>query len=301
MSADTPALGYIGLGLIGSPMPLRLLDAGYRVTVWNRTRDKMEPALARGARPAASPADVARHSDVVHLCLLDTAAVREVVFGPDGVVRGASASKILVDHSTISADATREMARRLEAETGMRWVDAPVSGGPMGARAGTLVIMAGGEARDIERVRPVVAALSRRFAHMGPLGAGQTTKMCAQVAVACTYCVLAEMVSLARNSGVEVQRLPETLEGSFADSRLLQVMGPRMIAREFAPVGQVKTMLKDLTLLGELAIQTGTALPLTTLATQLFRLHEGQGNGELDITSIVKLFDTGGSPETPRP
>jgi 3-hydroxyisobutyrate dehydrogenase len=278
-------------------MPLRLLDAGYRVTVWNRTREKMQPAIAKGAQPAGSPADVARCSDIVHLCLLDTAAVREVVFGPAGVAEGASAGKILVDHSTISADATREMADHLNTQTGMRWVDAPVSGGPMGARAGTLVIMAGGAVEDIERIRPVMAHLSRRFAHMGPRGTGQTTKMCAQVVVACTYCVLAEMVGFARKTGVEVQQLPETLEGSFADSRLLQVMGPRMIARDFTPVGQVKTMLKDLNLLSDLASQTGTALPLTALATQLFRLHEGRGHGELDITSIVKLFD----PEEPEP
>jgi 3-hydroxyisobutyrate dehydrogenase len=295
MSAMLPPIGHIGLGLIGSPMPLRLLDAGYPVTVWNRSRDKMQAALARGAHAAASPAEVARQSEIVHLCVLDTAAVRDVVFGVEGVARGASAGKILVDHSTISPDATREMAQRLRSETGMRWIDAPVSGGPMGARAGTLVIMAGGAAEDIERVRPVVAHLSRRFAHMGPQGAGQTTKMCAQVAVAGIYCVMAEMVALARNSGVEVERLPETLEGSFADSRLLQVMGPRMIAREFGPVGQVKTMLKDLTLLGDLAARTGSALPMAALATQLFRLHEAKGNAELDITSIVKLFDTAAS------
>jgi 3-hydroxyisobutyrate dehydrogenase len=294
MSDDKPAIGYIGLGLMGANMPPRLLDAGYRVTVWNRTPAKMAAALAKGAQAGRSAADVTRRSDIVHLCLLDTRAVEAVVFGPDGVAEGAQAGKVLVDHSTISAEATREMALRLRRETGMRWLDCPVSGGTMGAAAGTLVMMAGGDAADIERVRPVVAHLSRRFVHMGPQGAGQATKMVNQVAVSCLYIVLAEMVTLARKAGVQAQRLPEALEGGFADSRLLQVMGPRMIAGDFRPVGQVRTMVKDLDLLGELASATGTPLPLTALATQLFRLHEGKGHGELDITSVIKLYEATG-------
>ena len=293
MSEDKPAIGYIGLGLMGANMPVRLLDAGYRVTVWNRTRAKMEPALARGARAGESPADVARRSDFVHLCLLDTGAVEAVVFGPDGVAVGAGAGKVLVDHSTISAHATRAMAARLRAETGMGWLDAPVSGGTMGAAAGTLVMMVGGDGADVERVRPVATHLSRRFAHMGPVGAGQTTKMVNQIGVSGIYVILAEMVTLARNGGVTAELLPEVLEGGFADSRLLQVMGPRMIAGDFRPVGQVRTMLKDLDLLNQLATATRTALPMTALATQLFRLCANQGHGELDITAIVKLFETG--------
>lgn len=288
---DKLSIGYIGLGLMGSNMPLRHLDAGYSVTVWNRTPSRMAPALAKGAAAGKSPADVTRRSDIVQLCLLDTAAVEVVVFGPEGVARGAGAAKILVDHSTISADATREMAARLRRETGMGWVDCPVSGGTMGAESGTLVMMAGGEAADVERVRPVVAHLSRRFVHMGPQGAGQATKMVNQIAVSCIYVILAEMVTLARRCGVEAERLPDALEGGFADSRLLQVMGPRMIAADFRPVGQVRTMVKDLQLLGELASASGTPLPLTALATQLFRLHQGHGYGELDITSIVKLYE----------
>jgi 3-hydroxyisobutyrate dehydrogenase len=291
MSDEKPALGYIGLGLMGASMPLRLLDAGYAVTVWNRTPAKMAAAVAKGAQAGRSAADVTRRSDIVHLCLTDTRAVETVVFGPDGVAAGAGAGKLLVDHSTISAEATRQMAIRLRRETGMAWIDCPVSGGTMGAAAGTLVMMAGGEAADIERVRPVVAHLSRRFVHMGPQGAGQATKMVNQVAVSCIYIVMAEMVTLARKAGVDAGRLPEALEGGFADSRLLQVMGPRMIAGDFRPVGQVRTMVKDLDLLGELASVTGTPLPLTALATQLFRLHDGKGHGELDITSVIKLYE----------
>jgi 3-hydroxyisobutyrate dehydrogenase len=294
MSDEKPALGYIGLGLMGASMPLRLLDAGYAVTVWNRTPAKMATAVAKGARAGRSAADVTRSSDIVQLCLTDTRAVETVVFGPDGVAEGAGAGKLLVDHSTISAEATRQMAIRLRRETGMGWLDCPVSGGTMGAAAGTLVMMAGGDAADIERVRPVVAHLSRRFVHMGPQGAGQATKMVNQVAVSCIYIVMAEMVTLARKAGVDAGRLPEALEGGFADSRLLQVMGPRMIAGDFRPVGQVRTMVKDLDLLGELASVTGTPLPLTALATQLFRLHDGKGYGELDITSVIKLYEATG-------
>jgi 3-hydroxyisobutyrate dehydrogenase len=294
MSDAKPAIGYIGLGLMGASMPLRLLDAGYPVTVWNRTPAKMAAALAKGAQAGRSAADVTRRSDIVHLCLIDTRAVEAVVFGPDGVAEGAGVGKVLIDHSTISAEATQEMAIRLRRETGMGWIDCPVSGGTMGAAAGTLVMMAGGDALDVERVRPVVAHLSRRFVHMGPQGAGQATKMVNQVAVSCIYVVLAEMVTLARKAGVDAARLPEALEGGFADSRLLQVMGPRMIAGDFRPVGQVRTMVKDLDLLGELAAATGTPLPLTALATQLFRLHDGKGHGELDITSVIKLYEAVG-------
>ena len=291
MSDVRPSIGYIGLGLMGSNMPLRLLDAGYRVTVWNRTPAKMAAALSKGAQAGTSAADVTRRSDVVQLCLTDTRAVEAVVFGPDGVAAGAAADKILIDHSTIAPDATRAMAARLRQETGMGWIDCPVSGGTMGAAAGSLVMMAGGEAADIERVRPVLANLSRRFVCMGPLGAGQATKMVNQVAVSCLYVVLAEMVTLARRCGVEAERLPEALEGGFADSRLLQVMGPRMIAADFRPIGQIKTMIKDLDLLGDLAKATNTPLPLTALATQLYRLHEGKGHGDLDITSILTLYE----------
>jgi 3-hydroxyisobutyrate dehydrogenase len=291
MSDVRPSIGYIGLGLMGSNMPLRLLDAGYRVTVWNRTPAKMAAALAKGAQTGTSAADVTRRSDVVQLCLTDTRAVEAVVFGPDGVAAGAAADKILIDHSTIAPDATRAMAARLRQETGMGWIDCPVSGGTMGAAAGSLVMMAGGEAADIERVRPVLANLSRRFVRMGPQGAGQATKMVNQVAVSCLYVVLAEMVTLARRCGVEAERLPEALEGGFADSRLLQVMGPRMIAADFRPIGQIKTMIKDLDLLGDLAKATNTPLPLTALATQLYRLHEGKGHGDLDITSILTLYE----------
>jgi 3-hydroxyisobutyrate dehydrogenase len=292
MSERKPSIGYIGLGLMGTNMPLRLLNAGYQVTVWNRTSTKMAPVLAKGAAAGESAADVTRRSDIVQMCVLDTQAVEAVVFGPQGVIESGASGKVLVDHSTISAEATRAMAARLRRETGMGWVDCPVSGGTMGAESGTLVMMAGGDTADVERVRPVVAHLSRRFVHMGPQGAGQATKMVNQIAVSCIYVVLAEMVTLARKCGVEAEQLPAALEGGFADSRLLQVMGPRMIKGDFRPVGQVRTMIKDLELLGDLASATGTPLPLTALATQLFRLHNGRGHGELDITSVIKLYES---------
>jgi 3-hydroxyisobutyrate dehydrogenase-like beta-hydroxyacid dehydrogenase len=292
MSERKPSIGYIGLGLMGTNMPLRLLNAGYQVTVWNRTSTKMAPVLEKGAAAGESAADVTRRSDIVQMCVLDTQAVEAVVFGPQGVIESAASGKVLVDHSTISAEATRAMAARLRRETGMGWVDCPVSGGTMGAESGTLVMMAGGDTADVERVRPVVAHLSRRFVHMGPQGAGQATKMVNQIAVSCIYVVLAEMVTLARKCGVEAEQLPAALEGGFADSRLLQVMGPRMIKGDFRPVGQVRTMIKDLELLGDLASATGTPLPLTALATQLFRLHNGRGHGELDITSVIKLYES---------
>ena len=288
---ESPRIGYIGLGLMGGSMTARLLDRGFTVTIWNRTEAKMRPFLKRGAQAGLSAADVTRKSDIVHLCLLDTAAVEEVVFGSTGVAAGASTDKILVDHSTISPNATRRMAARLKCETGMAWVDAPVTGGTIAATEGNLVIMAGGEPDAVERVRPIAGHLSQRFAHMGPQGAGQVTKLCNNVAVSCLYCVIAEMVALARNAGIMVEKLPETVEGGFGDSRIMQVMGPRMIARNFAPIGHISTMLKDLRLLDELAASTRTAIPMSGMATQLYRLHEAKGHGELDNTSVIMLWD----------
>ena len=151
--------------------------------------------------------------------------------------------------------------------------------------------MAGGDEEDIERVRPVLEKLSRRFVRMGPHGAGQVTKACNQVAVACIYCVLAEMVTLARRSGIAAEQLPEALEGGFGDSCLLQVRGPSMIAGDFTPVGQVATMLKDLEILGRVAAEANTTLPMTALATQLYRLVNAKGHGDLDITAVIKLFE----------
>ncbi|MGY4503148.1 3-hydroxyisobutyrate dehydrogenase-like beta-hydroxyacid dehydrogenase [Bradyrhizobium sp. GM24.11] len=169
-------LGYLGLGLMGTPMTRRLLKAGHDVSIWNRTEGKVTPLVAAGAKRAGTPRDLLANCDIVFMCVTDAAAVEEVIFGPEGLVAAPGAGKLVVDFSSIHPDAARELAARLKSANGAGWIDAPVSGGTKGAEEGTLAIMAGGAADDIERVRPYVLAMARRFTHMGPTGAGQTTK-----------------------------------------------------------------------------------------------------------------------------
>src|SRR5260370_12638295 len=185
-------LGYLGLGMMGFPMTLRLVNAGYDVTVWNRSSGKAAALIEAGAKLAPQPRDVAAAASIIFMCLTDAAAVEEVVFGPDGLATAAGSGKLVVDFSSIHPDAARAIAVRLKIANGMGWIDAPVSGGTLGAAEGTLAVIAGGDATRIERVRPYVLATARRLTHMGPIGAGQTTKLCNQVIVRCAMAVLAE-------------------------------------------------------------------------------------------------------------
>lgn len=288
--SDTPTLGYIGTGLMGAPMATRLIEAGHTVTVWNRTPAKAQPLVERGAALGDSPADVAAKSDIVFMCLTDTKAVLEAVFVENGVVHGARKGAILVDFSSIQPEATRDMAARLKAEAGMDWIDAPVSGGVPGAEAGTLAIMAGGNEDSFARVKRVVLQMASRFTLMGPVGAGQTTKLCNQVIVGCTMAVLAEAARLATNAGVDAARLPEALAGGFADSKPLQIFLPRMVnAQHEPPLGHVYTMLKDLDSVCDLARSCTSPVPFTAMAAEQFRLLTVRGGETADALEIFKL------------
>lgn len=291
MSANLPALAFAGIGLMGLPMARRLLAAGYPLHVWNRSADKCQSLLQAGAQWAATPAELCRDAGVVMLCLADTAAVREVVFGPAGLVEGARAGQLLVDFSSLDPAATREMAAELEARTGMRWVDAPVSGGTPGAEAGSLAIMAGGREADIEQVRPVLAHLGQRLTRMGDVGAGQVTKVCNQMIVACNALVIAEVVALAEKSGVDASLLAPALAGGFADSKPLQILAPQMAESCFEPVKwHVRTLLKDLDAAAKLSREQGSATPMSGLAAQLMRLHGTQGHLEHDPATLVQQY-----------
>ncbi len=289
--SELPSIAFAGIGLMGLRMCRRLLAAGYPLTVWNRSPDKCMTLIDAGARLVSSPAELCAHADIVLLCLADTAAVREVVFGRAGIVEGARAGQLLVDHSSLEPAATRSMAAELETHSGMRWVDAPVSGGTAGAEAGSLAIMAGGSSEDVERVRPLLAHLGQRLTHMGAVGAGQVTKACNQMIVACNALVIAEVVALAERSGVDASLIAPALAGGFADSRPLQILAPQMARSEFEPVKwHVRTLLKDLDTAVQLSREEGSATPMTGLAAQLMRLHGGQGNLENDPSTLVNMF-----------
>lgn len=286
-----PRIAFAGIGLMGLPMTRRLLAAGFPLTVWNRTPDKCTPLLELGARRAETPAELCAEADILMLCLADTAVVREVVFGPGGVVEGARAGQVLVDFSSLEPVATREMAAELERRTGVHWIDAPVSGGTPGAEAGTLAIMAGGREEDVERVRPVLAHLGQRLTRMGEVGAGQVTKVCNQMIVACNALVIAEVVALAEKAGVDASLLAPALAGGFADSRPLQILAPQMAENCFEPVKwHVRTLLKDLDTATRLSREEGSATPMSGLAAQLMRLHGSQGNLERDPATLIELY-----------
>ncbi|MFB4247580.1 MULTISPECIES: NAD(P)-dependent oxidoreductase [Pseudomonas] len=291
MMSALPSLGFAGIGLMGLPMCRRLLAAGYPLTVWNRNPQKCAPLVAAGARQVATPAQLCEHADLVLLCLANTDVVREVVFAADGIAQGARAGQLLLDLSSLEPTATREMAAMLARDTGMAWVDAPVSGGTPGAESGSLAIMVGGEAADIERVRPVLLALGQRVTHMGAVGAGQVTKACNQMIVACNALVIAEVVALAERSGVDARLIAEALAGGFADSKPLQILAPQMAESRFEPVKwHVRTLLKDLDGAVKFSREQGSATPISGLAAQLMRLHGGQGYLEQDPATLVRLY-----------
>ena len=291
MSVARPSLGFAGIGLMGLPMCKRLLAAGYPLTVWNRSPEKCADLVAAGARLATTPAELCQYADVVMLCLADTAVVREVVFGENGVASGARAGQLLVDFSSIEPGATREMAAELAALNGMSWLDTPVSGGTPGAEAGTLAIMVGGAAQDLARVQQVLLTLGQRVTHMGPVGAGQVTKACNQMIVACNALVIAEVVALAEQSGVDARLIAEALAGGFADSKPLQILAPQMAESRFEPVKwHVRTLLKDLDTAVKFSHEQGSATPISGLAAQLMRLHGSQGYLQKDPATLVQLY-----------
>lgn len=283
-------IGFIGIGLMGLPMSQRLLAAGFSLTVWNRSAGKCAVLEQAGARRVETPQTLAEAADIIMLCVADTTAVEDVVLRDDGVLAGLSAGKIVVDFSSIDPEATRRLAATVAAR-GAHWVDAPVSGGVVGAEVGSLVVMAGGEAETVDSLRAVLAPLSQRVTHMGGPGAGQITKLCNQLIVAANAVLIAEAVALAEKSGVDAGKLAPALAGGFADSKPFQLLAPRMSARRFEPVQwRVQTLLKDLdTAVGQ-ARQSGLHTPLAARAADLLREHGRHGFLKKDLSSVIGLF-----------
>ena len=290
MAHGTPDLGFVGLGLMGQAFTKRLVACGHRVTGYDVVADKIARAHQHGVRPAASAAEVARASDVVHICVMTKDDLAAAVFGDNGIAEGAARGKVLIDHSTTEAATTREFGARLAAETGMRWIDAPVSGGPPAAEAGTLAVMTGGDEADVAGVRPVLETLGT-CTHMGPLGAGQVTKMVNQILVLSNYCVLAEALVLAEAGGVDASKIPAALGAGYAGSNMLQRLYPRLVARDFAPAGYAFQALKDLDMVHGLAKELQVPTPMANQAATLFRTLVSKGHGNLDGIAVLKLYD----------
>ncbi len=284
-------LGFIGLGLMGLPMCHRLLQSRHSLTLWNRSPDKAGPLINEGASLAGSIPELVAASDVIMMCVSDTDAVRSIVFGDSGIASCIQRHQILVDFSSVSPVATQVMARELAEATGAEWVDAPVSGGVAGAEAGTLVVMAGGSPGCVERITPILSAVSQRVTRMGDVGAGQITKVCNQMLVSCNVLVMAEMMALAEKAGVSAEQIPAALAGGFADSIPLQLTGSRMASKTFLPVKwHVKTLLKDLDMANELARNLTSATPMTGLGSELMRQHASQGNQDCDPSTLVEMY-----------
>ncbi len=282
-------LGFVGIGLMGKPLTLRLLAAGYQVNVWNRSADKLAAVSQAGAVVCDTVGELVTQSDVIILCLADTAVVEAVV--KQQILPNGSAGKLVIDLSSIDPEVTRQLATELQNQCGMAWVDAPVSGGTAGAEQGSLAIMAGGAEADIAVAREVLSPLYSRLTHMGAVGSGQTTKICNQMIVSCNVLVIAEMMALAKAAGVDTVKIPEALAGGFADSKPLQIVGPEMANQCFEPVKwRVKTLLKDLNMAAELARKQGSAVPISGLAAQLMQLHGSAGFLEQDPSTLIKLY-----------
>lgn len=291
MTAVDGPIGFVGIGIMGSAMAERLLAQGRDLVVWNREPENLETVVGLGAIAADSPAAVAAACDLVMVCVLDTAAVDAVVFGPDGVAQAATPEKILIDHSTADPVATKEMAQRLLAAKGMRWVDAPVSGGPGFAKDGKLTIMAGGDDAAVEQITPVMAQLAGNFTRVGEVGAGQTAKVINQAICGVGYVLMAEALALVEAAGIDPSSVPACLKGGHADSTMLHYAFPKMAARDFDPPASLsRQMAKDLRAVLAFTESLGVDLPLVSLASQRYQDYQDAGGGMQETASIYRLY-----------
>jgi 3-hydroxyisobutyrate dehydrogenase len=285
-------LGFIGIGLMGEAMTLRLLERGWPVSVWNLTEDRYARVVPAGAVRAETPAAVAAASEILLMCVLDAAAVRNCVFGEHGLASAPRSSKLVIDLSTVNPDVARDVATALAAANGMRWIDAPVSGGPSAAREGTLTVMAGGAPADIAEIAPVMADLAANFTHVGPVGAGQTAKILNQAIVGTGYVLMAEALALAEAAGIDAAKLPQCLAGGHADSNLLRKIYPQMAARDFDPPrAYARQLLKDMKNVTAFARAAGCELPVIEQAVDRYERYVREGNEMADAASIARLYD----------
>lgn len=285
-----PAIGFIGLGIMGRPMATNLLRAGYPVIAHNRTPAKVEEFVRDGGEAASTPAEIASRAEVVITMLPDSPDVEQVYLGEDGVIAGAGAGQLLIDMSSVAPATARVVAQAAE-EVGAEVLDAPVSGGDVGAKEGTLSIMAGGSEAAFERARPIFEVLGKTIVHVGGAGAGQTAKACNQMLVAITIEAVSEALVLASKAGVDPARLIEVLSGGLAGNRVMEVKRRNFLEHDFAPGFRLELHHKDLGIALATARELGVFAPTTAIVDQMLAALRANGDGALDHSALLKLIE----------
>ena len=283
-------VALIGCGVMGGAIGTRLCEVGETLTVFDVDAARMQALAERGAVAAGSASEAAAGSDYVILSLNSAPIVREAVFGPQGAAEGAKPGTLIIDMSSIDPPSTQTLAAEAT-RMGLRWVDCPLSGGAPKALVGRLTVMAGGAAEDFEASKAVMRHLCANFTHMGPSGAGQTTKLINQVLCALHFMAVAEAARLALDAGVDATKIPEALSGGRADSTVLQEFMVKFATRDYTPTGRIDNMVKDLNGVQDLARKTGTAMPLTAACAEIHRLLDSAGLGGADNAALMKFFD----------
>jgi len=286
----TTRIGFVGLGVMGAPMAGNLLAAGYDVVAWNRSPGPLEALVEAGARPAGGPAEVAVEAELLITILSDDAAVRAVLGGSAGAIAAAGTGALVVDMSTVSPALARELAAEAR-ERGVGFLDAPVSGGDVGARDGTLSIMVGGEAADVERARPAFEVLGSRVTHVGGAGAGQVAKACNQVLVAVIFAGLAEALVLGSKLGVDAAAILDALGGGMAANRIMEVRRDNFLDHDFAPGFKIDLHHKDLEIALGAGAEIDAPLPLTAEVQQMLRQLRAAGHGDEDDSALLRVAE----------
>jgi 3-hydroxyisobutyrate dehydrogenase-like beta-hydroxyacid dehydrogenase len=289
-SLDGKTIGFIGLGLMGRPMSLNLQKAGARLIVHNRSRPVVEEMAAKGMVAADTPGAVAAKAKTVIVMVSDTPAAEAVIGGADGILGAVGSDSLVIDMGTTAVSATRCLAAAVVGAGG-QYVDAPVSGGTVGAEDGTLTIMAGGPEEAVERAAPVFEVLGASLTHVGAIGTGQVAKAANQVIVGLVIGAVAEALTLARRAGADPAKVRQALKGGFADSRILELHGQRMVSGDFRPGGKATTQRKDLAQALDLAAELGLEMPATRLNKELYDHLIADGFGDLDHSALIKVLD----------
>jgi len=287
-------VGFIGLGIMGRPMALNLIKAGYKLVVTSRSQGPIDVLSAAGAKAVKTPADVAREADVIVTMVPDTPDVELVIRGKsdaEGVLAGLKRGAVVIDMSTISPDVTRQLAEAIAAKGGSM-LDAPVSGGEIGAKNATLTIMVGGDEKTFERARPILSCMGKpeSVTYIGPSGSGQVTKLCNQICIGANLAGVAEAYSLAKANGLEPARVRQALLGGFAASKVMEFHGNRMLTGDYKPGFFVRLFQKDLRLAVEANMATGVTMPVTSVVTQFVNAYAAAGGGELDCAAAAEIW-----------